>query len=98
MNRYESCRHPARGHGLQLLTTIAIVALPFMQGSLSASAEKLMLTSEDSPGRIIEWSSAIDTTKSGGTGIGPELGWLDMESRRKMAKSSLRLGILLMTW
>lgn len=35
--------------------------------SLSASAEKLMLTSEDSPGRIIEWSSAIDTTKSGGT-------------------------------
>ncbi|MBI4726107.1 cyclic nucleotide-binding domain-containing protein [candidate division TA06 bacterium] len=35
--------------------------------SLSASAEKLMLTSETSPGRIIEWSSAIDTTKSGGT-------------------------------
>jgi signal-transduction protein with cAMP-binding, CBS, and nucleotidyltransferase domain len=35
--------------------------------SLSASAEKMMLTSEDSPGRIIEWSSAIDTTKSGGT-------------------------------
>ncbi len=35
--------------------------------SLSASAEKLMLTSEDNPGRIIEWSSAIDTTKSGGT-------------------------------
>jgi CRP-like cAMP-binding protein len=35
--------------------------------SLSASSEKLMLTSEDSPGRIIEWSSAIDTTKSGGT-------------------------------
>lgn len=35
--------------------------------SLSAAAEKLMLTSEDSPGRIIEWSSAIDTTRSGGT-------------------------------
>jgi CRP-like cAMP-binding protein len=35
--------------------------------SLSASAEKLMLTSEDSPGRIIEWSSAIDSTRSGGT-------------------------------
>ena len=35
--------------------------------SLSPSAEKMVVTMEDSPGRIIEWSSAIDTTQSGGT-------------------------------
>jgi len=34
---------------------------------LSESAEKLILTMEMSPGRIIEWSSAIDTVRSGGT-------------------------------
>jgi CRP-like cAMP-binding protein len=35
--------------------------------SLSASAEKTVVTMEDNPGRIIEWSSAIDTTKAGAT-------------------------------
>ncbi|MDI6739212.1 MAG: cyclic nucleotide-binding domain-containing protein [Candidatus Edwardsbacteria bacterium] len=35
--------------------------------SLSANAEKAVVTMEDNPGRIIEWSSAIDTTKAGAT-------------------------------
>lgn len=35
--------------------------------SLGQSSEKLVLTMELTPGRIIEWSSAIDTVKSGGT-------------------------------
>ena len=35
--------------------------------SLSASAEKTVVTMEDTPGRIIEWSTAIDTTKAGAT-------------------------------
>jgi len=35
--------------------------------SLSANAEKTVVTMEDNPGRIIEWSSAIDTTKAGAT-------------------------------
>lgn len=35
--------------------------------SLSATAEKAVVTMEDNPGRIIEWSSAIDTTKAGAT-------------------------------
>jgi hypothetical protein len=35
--------------------------------SLSASAERTVVTMEDNPGRIIEWSSAIDTTKAGAT-------------------------------
>lgn len=34
---------------------------------LSQASERLVLTMETSPGRIIEWSSAIDTVKSGGT-------------------------------
>jgi CRP-like cAMP-binding protein len=34
---------------------------------LGQNAEKLVLTMELTPGRIIEWSSAIDTVKSGGT-------------------------------
>ncbi len=34
---------------------------------LGRNAEKLVLTMELTPGRIIEWSSAIDTVKSGGT-------------------------------
>lgn len=35
--------------------------------SLGQSSEKLVLTMELTPGRIIEWSCAIDTVKSGGT-------------------------------
>jgi CRP-like cAMP-binding protein len=35
--------------------------------SLSASAERTVVTMEDTPGRIIEWSTAIDTTKAGAT-------------------------------
>jgi CRP-like cAMP-binding protein len=34
---------------------------------LGQNAERLVLTMELTPGRIIEWSSAIDTVKSGGT-------------------------------
>lgn len=34
---------------------------------LSESAEKLVLTMESSPGRIIEWSNAFDLVQSGGT-------------------------------
>ncbi len=34
---------------------------------LGQNAEKLVLTMELTPGRIIEWSSAIDTVQSGGT-------------------------------
>ena len=35
--------------------------------SLSANAERTVVTMEDTPGRIIEWSTAIDTTKAGAT-------------------------------
>jgi CRP-like cAMP-binding protein len=35
--------------------------------ALGGNSEKLVLTMELTPGRIIEWSSAIDTVKSGGT-------------------------------
>jgi len=40
-----------------------------MTSSLSDSIEPIVLSTERTPGRIIEWSSAIDATRSGGTAL-----------------------------
>ncbi|HBE73107.1 MAG TPA: hypothetical protein DDW31_03310 [candidate division Zixibacteria bacterium] len=40
-----------------------------MSSSLRDSSEPLVLSTESTPGRIIEWSNAIDSTRSGGTAL-----------------------------
>jgi CRP-like cAMP-binding protein len=58
---------PEHAENKEMMVLIEGKAAVEVATRLSESAEKLVLTMESSPGRIIEWSNAFDLVQSGGT-------------------------------
>lgn len=58
---------PERAENKEMMVLIEGKAAVEVATRLSDSAERLVLTMESSPGRIIEWSNAFDLVQSGGT-------------------------------
>jgi len=58
---------PEHAENKEMMVLIEGKAAVEVATRLSESAERLVLTMESSPGRIIEWSNAFDLVQSGGT-------------------------------
>lgn len=58
---------PERAENKEMMILLEGKAAVEVATRLSDSAERLVLTMESSPGRIIEWSNAFDLVQSGGT-------------------------------
>ncbi|HAD82534.1 MAG: hypothetical protein A2509_01520 [Candidatus Edwardsbacteria bacterium RIFOXYD12_FULL_50_11] len=58
---------PERAENTEMMVLVEGKVAVEVATSLSESADRLVLTMELSPGRIIEWSNAFDLAQSGGT-------------------------------